>query len=156
MNPSLDYLYQYPVKQVLAQKDGNGYAIEFGGTGEGTGAIIGVEGTNEVPELADKALIVTVFSGTETRMIFGNVDQATSEIVDRTEVVVAPTDYFLIDPRFGGEAFYPGRPVLEEDRPLTVAGQFQDGPDMPDADAPENVAERVTDDDMPDMPHGQT
>lgn len=133
MNPSLDYLYQYPVKQVLTKQDEDGYAIEFGGGPEnsGTGAIIGIENATEFPELADKALLTTVFSGTETRMIFGNVDQATREIVDRVEVVVAPTDYFIIDPRFGGEAFYPGKPVVEEDRPLTVSGQFQDGPDAP-------------------------
>ena len=138
MNPSLDYLHQYPVKQVLAKKDENGYAIEFGGHGEGTGAIIGVENTSEIPELADKVLVTTIYQADSTRMIFGNVDRATKQVVDRVEVATDPAEYFIIDPRFGGEPHYPGRPVVEVAHTDTVRAQFEgrfaDGPDeAPDA-----------------------
>lgn len=158
MNPSLDYLNQYPVKQVLAKKDGSGYAIEFGGDGQGTGAVIGVEAgehgffdQSEIPDLADKVLVMTIYSATETRMVFGNVTLGANDIDNRVEVVVAPVDYFIIDPRFdSGEPFYPGAPQLDTDPTESIRDQFNDrfaeGPDVPaDATPPENVQEAVED-----------
>src|SRR4051794_12620047 len=103
MNPSLDYLHQYPVKEVLAKDDGSGYGIEFGGgeSNGGKGSIIGIENTTEVPELAGKVLVTTVYTADSITLIFGNVDRVTYEIVDKVEVTVSPSDYFIIDPRFG-------------------------------------------------------
>jgi hypothetical protein len=137
MNPSLDYLYQYPVKQVLpkVEADVPGYGIEFGGHGQGTGAIIGIENAEEIPELADKVLVTTIYTASVITLIFGNVDGKTNEIKDRVEVTVSPSDYFIIDPRFGGEPHYPGRPQIETDHAATIReqfeGRFAEGPDEP-------------------------
>jgi hypothetical protein len=139
MNASLDYLFQYPVKSVIKNNDGSGIAIEFGGHevegAAGAGAIIGIKDANmEFPDLAGKALITVVRSADGTRMIFGRV--ADGQVVDGTEIPVAPGDYFICDPRFGGgEPFYPDAPVIEDDREASIREQFnerfQDGPDEP-------------------------
>jgi hypothetical protein len=136
ITPSLDYLHQYPVTHVKEKQDNSGYAIEFEG-----GAIIGVEGENtSAPDnIEGKALITVIKSVDETRLIFGHTTEK-GTVVDQTEVPL-PTDYFIIDPRFEGEPFYPNR-VQTDSLADTIRSQFEeqasegfaDGPDEPEED----------------------
>lgn len=152
VTPQLDYLFQYPVKSVLSKKDGSGFAIEFEGVenAPGNGSIIGVEAgigmdgedntydPNEIPKLEGLTLLTVIRSMASVRMVFGRVDARTDPptIQERVEVEVEPQNYFIIDPRFGGEAFYPNRghadevPAAESIR-AQFAGRFADGPEAP-------------------------
>lgn len=126
MNPSLDYLFQYPVKGVLEKEDGSGFEIEFDEGNPGGGSIIGVESSSvPVPTLDGMQLVTVVASTTSLRMIFGRVDPK-GNIVDQTTVEVDPSDYYIIDPRFDGTAFYPGRVVPEPAPGDSIREQFND------------------------------
>jgi hypothetical protein len=151
MNPSVDYLFGYPVKSINAKKDGSGFAIEFGGHGDGSGSIIGIEkGENDenidVPHTLDGKQLITVIRSTNSlRLIFGNVDARTNEILDREEVEVGNANYLIVDPRFNGEPHYPGRAnMADADRSELLslpesAGDFLDGPmELPDAESDED------------------
>lgn len=145
ITPQLDYLFQYPVKSVLSKKDGSGFAIEFEGVenAPGNGSIIGVEAgeggfydETEIPKLEGLTLLTVIRSMASVRMVFGRLDARMDPptIVERTEVEVEPQNYFIIDPRFGGEPFYPNRghadevPAAESIR-AQFAGRFADGPE---------------------------
>lgn len=134
MNPSLDYLFEFPVNSVQVKKDGSGYAIEF----ERDGAIVGIEGENpEAPDLVGKALITVIRSDDGNTLVFGHRDRQTNEIKNRSEVKTVPGKYFIIDPRFGGETFYPDKATVEtaDQKAATIREQFNDrfadGPDVP-------------------------
>lgn len=150
MNPSLDYLFEFPVNSVQVKKDGSGYAIEF----ERDGAIVGIEGENpEAPDLVGKALITVIRSDEGNTLIFGHRDQRTNEIKNRSEVKTTPGKYFIIDPRFGGETFYPDTATVEtaDQKAATIReqfeGRFADGPDarhQASADAQEALSQEDT------------
>lgn len=132
INPSLDYLFQYPVESVETRAGESGFSIRFaGGSAPGAGACIGVEdSTVPVPDLTGRSLITVVRSSTTIRMIFGQV--VNGEIKEQVDVEVPNENYFIIDPRFDGEAFYPSRFVPEPSPADAVreqfAGRFADGP----------------------------
>jgi hypothetical protein len=140
----LDYLIQYPVKSVNVKKDKPGYEIEFEGHNDTQGAIVGIEEkpTKENPmpkDIVGKALIMTVQSTSVTRLVFGTVvknPNGEGNIVQgQEEVSVSPSGYYIVDPRFGSDPFWPGKmPDVPPDAPhvaplvLGGAGEFTDGP----------------------------
>lgn len=134
INPSLDYLFQYPVESVETRAGESGFSISFaGGSAPGAGACIGVEdSTVPVPDLTGRSLITVVRSSTTVRMIFGQV--VNGEIKEQVDVEVPNENYFIIDPRFDGEAFYPARFVPEPPPGDSIRqefeGRFADGPSM--------------------------
>jgi hypothetical protein len=149
MNPSLDYLFEFPVNAVRAKKDGSGYAIEF----DRDGSIVGIEGQNlEIPDIEGKQLITVIRTNDGNTLVFGHRKEGTSEINNQVDVVTQPGKYFIIDPRFGGETFYPDNATVEtaDEKAATIReqfeGRFADGPDKPldelaDADSHEDPEE---------------
>ena len=143
VKPSLEYLIQYPVKNVLT-KDGGGYVIEFE-----SGALLGNEDTEaEVPEITDGACLLTVILGKEdTRCLFANsfVDPVTQlpTTVNETWVTLVPGDYTLTDPRFPDAVAYKPQTADELSEAETqasireqfnkmAAGDAQDAPEPPE------------------------
>lgn len=142
MNPSLEYLFQYPVKSL--KSDGTGYAIEFDDNTPGDGPVIGVEGENLVVPSEDvivgKQLITVTYSADSTVMYFGRSQGG--QIVDQISVSVNPTDVYIVDPRFNGEPFYPARFVPKPTPSDSIREQFNDRfADGPEPQDEETVTE---------------
>lgn len=143
MNPSLDYLFQYPVGSVT--KTDAGFNIEFASDNPGAGAIIGIEDSSiPVPDLDGKSLITVITSTDGLRLRFGRVSAGI--VQDVVEVAVSPTDYFITDPRFNNDQFYPGRYTPEPSPGDSIReqfdGRFADGPTAPvEVETPEEAPE---------------
>lgn len=132
MTPRLEYLYDYPIKDVT--NDENSVILVFD-----NGATVKCNDIDPVyvatAELVGKQLLTTTFSEDQVVMIFGNVVK--NKIENQVQIPVAPLNYSITDPRFPASPSHSPHEVNEATAAPSIREQFDALSDRA-AEAPES------------------